>query len=47
MTPADLLRIADLLRYAPSAADIDERWDYVIALYAEANDIQAKETAHE
>ena len=44
LTPAQLLRIADLLRYPPSAADADERWDLVIQLRKQATD---KETRHD
>ena len=36
LTPAQLLRIADLLRYPPSAADADERWELVITLRKQA-----------
>ena len=38
LTPAQLLRIADLLRYPPSAADADERWELVITLRKQATD---------
>jgi len=42
LTPTQLRRIADLIRYPPSAGDADERWDLVIALQKQATDKETR-----
>ena len=42
LTPTQLRRIADLIRYPPSAADADERWELVIALRKQATDKETR-----